>query len=98
MSNPASAEIEDEISVARGEIDSMIRSSLIKWCIRSTIGAILFGYLAYSYSWGIWILLLWIPFAALSLLAIVKGRATLEKQLRSLEHSAHELDAETEVL
>ena len=98
MSNPSvDTEIEDEISTVRDEFSSIIRASLIKWCIRSAIGAMLFGYLAYNYSWGIWVLLVWILFAAFSLFVIVRGGAALEEQFQSLEGSFRDLVAEDDL-
>ena len=97
ISTVVDTEIEDEISTVRDEFSSIIRASLIKWCIRSAIGAMLFGYLAYNYSWGIWVLLVWVLFAAFSLFVIVRGGAALEEQFQSLEGSFRDLVAEDDL-
>ncbi len=60
------------------------RAKLRNWFIRTSIGAVVFGYLATQYSWARWILYIWIPLAVLSLLAILFLPKILRNKMKTM--------------
>lgn len=60
------------------------RTKLRNWFIRTSIGAVMFGYLATQYSWARWILYIWIPLAILSLVAILFLPKILQNKMTSM--------------
>ncbi len=65
-------DLDDYLDETVGDaIRSYQRRKLILWVIRTTIGVLLFGWLAKTYPWGKWVLIAWIPLAILSLVAII---------------------------
>lgn len=92
QSDVQSEHIDDDISNLLQKRDAILsrtvadfRKRLIRWVIRTVIGAALFGFLASRYSWGKYILYIWLPLAALSLLAIVLGRFIIERKCRQMQ-------------
>ena len=92
QSDVQSEGIDDDISNLLQKRDAILsrtvadfRKRLIRWVIRTVIGAALFGFLASRYSWGKYILYIWLPLAALSLLAIVLGRFIIERKCRQMQ-------------
>ncbi len=64
------------------------RGRLIRWLIRTALGAVIFGYLASRYDWGKYILYVWVPLAVLSLISITIRSASIERLCQKLENEA----------
>lgn len=60
------------------------RAKLRNWFIRTSIGAVLFGFLAMRFPWARWILYIWIPLATLSLMAILFLPKILQNKMKSV--------------
>lgn len=86
--------LDDERYEILGRKDSIVLSSeyvlrrkLVRWVVRTAIGAILFSYLAWKFEWGKWLLYTWIPLACLSLVTILWGLYAIRKKGGKIEAS-----------
>jgi hypothetical protein len=72
-------------------LKSRFKRKLVLWCIRTCIGAVLFGWLAWQYPWGRWVLVTWIPLCLLSLGFILYGLWMVPRRYAPIKASLHRL-------
>lgn len=62
-----------------------LRAKLTRWIIRTTIGAILCTFLATQFTWGKWVLIVWLPLAILSLTTLLLGNRKMQRMAAKIE-------------
>ena len=70
-----------------------LRAKLTRWCIRTTIGAILCTILATQFSWGKWVLIIWLPLAILSLTTLLLGNRKMQRMAAKIEDAVAAIQA-----
>lgn len=70
-----------------------LRAKLMRWIIRTTIGAILCTVLATQFSWGKWVLILWLPLAILSLTTLLLGNRKMQRMATKIEDTVSAIQA-----
>ena len=88
-----SSDAELKVGVAR----NFVRKALFRWTIRTLIGAVIFSWLAWNYTWGKYLLYVWIPMALLSLVVISIGGNQLKATVEDIERQLQELGEQEEL-
>lgn len=70
-----------------------LRTKLTRWIIRTTIGAILCTILATQFSWGKWVLIVWLPLAILSLTTLLLGNRKMQRMAAKIEATVSAIQA-----
>lgn len=70
-----------------------LRAKLTRWIIRTTIGAILCTILATQFSWGKWVLIIWLPLALLSLTTLLLGNRKMQRMAAKIEDTVASIQA-----
>lgn len=70
-----------------------LRAKLRRWIIRTTIGAILCTFLVTQFSWGKWVLMVWLPLAILSLITLLLGNRKLQRMAAKIEGTVAAIQA-----
>lgn len=64
-----------------------LRAKLMRWLIRTTIGAILCTVLATQVTWGKWVFMVWLPLALLSLTTLLLGNRKMQRMATKIEET-----------
>lgn len=64
-----------------------LHARLTRWVIRTLIGAIMCTVLANQFTWGKWVLMLWLPFAILSLTTLLINNRKMQRMASKIEAS-----------
>ncbi|WP_038167409.1 hypothetical protein [Verrucomicrobium sp. BvORR106] len=62
-----------------------LRAKLMRWLIRTSIGAILCTIIATQFTWGKWVLMVWLPLALLSLTTLLLGNRKMQRMAAKIE-------------
>ncbi|WP_156346069.1 hypothetical protein [Verrucomicrobium spinosum] len=62
-----------------------LRAKLMRWITRPPLGAILCTFFATQFTWGKWVLIVWLPLAALSLTTLLLGNRKMQRMAAKIE-------------
>ena len=77
-------ELDEAVDEIADKLANSATKKLVIWFIRTTIGLSLFGYLWYSYDWGIWVFWSYVVIAGISLFSIIYFHLSLVKAFNKL--------------